>query len=369
MMKYSAKMKLMLIFLLTWFVHGQAADGYIISQKRLITVQPVYQQWVRATNQKLGETSVPIMIYYPVNRNMSVDIRTNQASVAGDRMQSLTGLTDTQIGLTYHLADYNLVFNLGLNVPSGKKELTPTEFSTSLRLSSNYFNFRVPNFGQGLNVAPGVSWAYQMLDHLVLGAGVSYQVKGGFKPLQGMTESYKPGNELLVTGGIDYQLGETAAVSTDFIFVTYSADKLGDNEIFASGRMIITNVQFIKYFDYDELRLFLRYRSKGKNRRAVAGALMEEPSRTSPNQTEAYLIYRKRLGDSFSLGFTAEFRDYEQTSRVSGVEVRGVGLAPAYRVNRNLSVPMALKYLQASYGEGGTTMSGLELGVGLQYVF
>ena len=68
--------------------------------------------------------SIPVSIYFPVNRNMSLSLRGGGATASGDYLQKLSGLMDTQFSLSYFLEVYHLVISLGANVPSGKKELT-----------------------------------------------------------------------------------------------------------------------------------------------------------------------------------------------------------------------------------------------------
>jgi len=199
----------------------------IVNQQRYIQMFPLYQSWSDASEAQFSEFTIPFSAYFPLNRNLSVDLRTHQAIADGDHLQKVSGMTDTQVSFNYYVESLNIVFNLGLNVPSGKKELTLAEFMTSLVLSSHYYNFSAPNFGQGLNITPGLTWARPIADNLVLGLGASYQYKGDFKPLKGMSDDYNPGDEVLLTGGLDVRLDETTSLSADLIYINYIADKLG----------------------------------------------------------------------------------------------------------------------------------------------
>lgn len=87
-------------------------------------------------------------------------LRGSQATASGDNIQTINGITDTQLSFSYHFEPVNLIFNLGLNLPSGKKRFTSEEFQTSSLISTNIFNFKVPGFGQGLNISPGLTWAF-----------------------------------------------------------------------------------------------------------------------------------------------------------------------------------------------------------------
>src|SRR4030042_3523372 len=111
-------------------------------------------------------------------------------------------------------------------MPTGRKKLSMDEFITSYQISLNQYNFAVPNFGQGFNLAPGISWARPLKANIVFGAGISYQYRGPFEPFAGMSGKYDPGDEILLTGGLDFRLTETSTFSTDMIWNSYGADRL-----------------------------------------------------------------------------------------------------------------------------------------------
>ena len=94
-----------LIFLfsiLILFSNSLANDNYIISQKGYIKIMPNFQMWSIEGNYDISETSFPIMVYYPISRKFNLSLRGNQANIAGD-VNTLSGLTDTQLSCSYHL--------------------------------------------------------------------------------------------------------------------------------------------------------------------------------------------------------------------------------------------------------------------------
>jgi hypothetical protein len=231
-------------------------------------------------------------------------------------------------------------------------------------LSANIFNFQVPNFGQGFNISPGLTWAAPVRDNFVLGLGASYQYKGSFKPVAGLTGDYNPGDEVLLTGGLDLRLNETTTLSSDLIFTLYSMDKIGDTEIFAAGNKLVANAQFRKYFDFNELWLFARYRSSAKNDLAAGGQLVTEDEKTTPDQIELLGHYQARFTRRFSMRFLAEGRVYQDTPVFDGVKLFGGGLAPVFLLSPNFQVLGHFKYLTGGF-DGGARLSGLEVGVGM----
>lgn len=353
-----------IIYSLVFTIVHADDNPYIINQSSFFRVMPIYQHWSVSDNSTISEMSTPFFAYLPVNRQIGITLRGSQASVNGD-LPGLNGVTDTQLSMSYHLESMNLVFNVGLNLPSGKDELTVEEFQTSALLSLNQFNFTVPNFGQGLNVSPGISWALPLGDNFVVGLGASYQYKGKFKPIEDMIDLYTPGDEILFTSGFDIRLGPASSLSTDVIYTTYETDKIGGRPVFESGSRIVFSEQFYRYFGHNRLWLSGRYRSKSKNSYAVAGALLEEAEKTSPNQIEFLAHYTFRFNKIFSLGFMTNIRSFEKTSVFPGIDLVGFGIAPKLSFSQTISIPFQLKYNYGMY-KNQDILSGYEGGLGLE---
>ena len=361
------KKYVLLFTLLLLFTNTQANDNYIIGQKAYIKIMPVFQQWSIESNYDISEISFPTMVYYPVNRALSLSLRGNHANVGGDA-NTLSGLTDAQLSGSYHLENANLVLNVGLNVPSGKKELTANEFSTSSQIAYSYFNFQVPGFGQGLNISPGISWAAPVSDNLVLGLGATYQLKGGFKPLENMTDNYDPGDEILVTGGFDIKLAPTTTFAIDIIYTTYGEDKMGSQTVFGSGDKIMVSSMLRSYQKFNELFLLVRYRSKGKNSYYIGGVFQEEAEKTIPNHLEIIGYYKIRSSKQFYISLLGESRTFFETDIFPGLNIIGFGVSPEFSPSRNIKIPIRFKYFFGDF-EGGTSISGIEAGVGVNYLF
>ncbi len=344
--------------------------------KRLFAnLLPLYQNWSLKDSSDISEITVPVFVHYQLNRNLGLSFRGSHASAEGDHVQTLSGLTDTQLDINYRPQNYNFVFHLGFSLPSGQRELTEEEFETSILVSNNIFNFRRPNFGQGLNVTAGVSWAQSLSDNVVLGLGVSYHLKGKFRPLRDLPDDYTSGDEILLTGGFDLRLNNTTTFSSDLILTFFGTDKLGTDGVFAPGNRLVLNAQFRKYFGFNEFWLFTRYRTRTKNERAVVtgGALLTEEERTFPNQLEVRSHFRKRFNDNFYARLLLEgrfyqeapaFQSFEQSLISAGVNLVGFGVAPEFRLSENLTLPVVLKYFTGSFGEG-PDISGLEVNSGV----
>ena len=344
-----------------------AEDAYIIRQKGSIKIMTMNQSWKNAEGSRFSELSFPVQVYLPFSRKVSLSIRSSRASAGGDELEKISGFNDTQCIINYHLEESNIVLNLSANLPTGKKEFNFEEFQTSYLLSYNHFNFQVPNFGQGLNISFGVTKAIPTSENLVLGFGASYQLKGEYKLFEDMSQAYDPGDELLITGGFDVRLSETSNLSTDVIYTHYKKDRMGGEEVFVSGNKIVLNAQFRSYSGYSELWLFGRYRSKGKNSLSIAGELVPEEEKSSPNQVELMGHYRFPLSPKFYLSLLFEGRFYKKTVAFQGIKIYGIGIAPQISLSPASRLVGRLKYLTGKY-TGREKLRGTEIGLGIKFI-
>lgn len=336
----------------------------------LIRVMPVYQRWSQGKGNEFAQFSVPVYVRLMFGRKLSLALRGGQATASGDNTQKLSGVTDTQLSLYYSAA--NFIFNLGLNLPSGKRALTYPEFLTTSLLSLNHYNFQTPSYGQGFNVAPGFTWAWPVSEKFALGLGATYQYKGRFKPLT-LIDKYNPGDEILLTGGLDWRMGETAKFSVDVISTIYGKDKIDTAVVFAAGHRFVTHAQFRQNFGFDELWLFARYLSRGKNSLAVGGALLPENKKSAPDQFEMNALYFHRFNRGFASGFLLESRYFTKPPAITvlssaGISMFGFGITPEFSPAPAFRIPLRLKYLFGNV-PGGQKISGLEAGVGMALSF
>jgi len=338
-------------------------DPYIIKQKLFVTAIPTYQAWNQEGNN-ISQVSFPLYAYLPLSRSLGVTLRNSPASTTGDNLTDLQGFTDTQIGVSYHLEPANLVFHLGVNVPSGQRELSEEEFNTSIALSYKFYDFRVPNFGKGLNVNPGISWAFPLSEQFVLGLGASYLYNGKYKPIKDMPDDYDPGDEIQFAGGFDIAANPTTTVTADVIYTLYEADRLGDKKVYEAGDKLAANAQFRKFFAFNELLLMAYYRNRGKSDVPVNGVSQPGDKTITPAQFGFLGQYRIRIHPKFYLGLIAEARNYQKTDILPGVSLFGGGLAPEISLSPAFKIISRFKFLSGKF-EGGDSISNLEAGVGI----
>ncbi|HDQ00763.1 MAG TPA: hypothetical protein ENN22_16495 [bacterium] len=342
-------------------------NGYIISQKAYIHFSPTFQSWSTNSRFNIHETSLSLAAYYPINRTTSLSLTGNQAQIAGD-VDKMSGFTDSQLQLSHHLVNANLVLSLGVNLPSGKKEFNEQEFRTSSQISYSFYNFKVPGFGQGLNLSPGLSWAAPLNDKIAVGFGVTYQYKGDFKPVENMVDSYKPGDEILITAGFDFQFSPATTFAADVIYTFYNQDKMGNLTVFEAGDRLTISGQLRSLIGQNELRIISRFRSPGKNSYYIGGIFQLESEKTTPNQFEGIGSFKLSFSPGLALTVQGEIRTFSKSALLPAMNIFGVGVKPEIQINKNFAISPRLIFY---YGDvqGGTSLAGTDASIGLSYFF
>ncbi len=358
-----------LLFLLILSAAARSqTDQNVISRQGSVSITPVYQSWTgKNAGFSFSEFSTMIAAYVPMGRNASLSVGGGGAASGGD-VAALSGLTDVQLGVNYYLEPANTVFSLGVNAPTGKKELSHDQFTTSILFSQPLFNMQVPVWGQGLNLNPGVSWVFPANDNLVLGLAAAYQYRGKYKPIDG-GGFYAPGGEITGSLGADYRLNDVQSLSADFMFTSYGTDTYNDAQVFASGNSYWFNVQYRQFFHENELHVTAGYRSTSKGKVAGVGGLVSEAERLEPGRFEASCEFKQVFNPRFSVSYLAEVRIYENTPEAySGSKVAGVGAAPAFSLPSGLYFPALLK---VDFGnlKGGGSITGLDARIGVGHTF
>lgn len=361
-MNILTKRLLLLLMLLGLAAEGAAQDEALYLSSRQ---QPVrfsfgasYQSYAEDGGD-LTEFSLPVAVSIPLGRRLGVSLLASQASASGDNVESVSGISDAQVGLSYYqqVGQGSVVISLGANLPSGKRELTQDEFETSIFLSRHFYNFRVPGFGQGFNLSPGIVVAVPVSPDVVLGVGASYQIKGGYKPIAGM-DDYDPGDEILLTGGFDYRVSRTANLSADVTYTLYGSDTFSGQDVYTSGDKLTVTAQVLSYLGLHELRLVGRFRSLSKGSRPAVLGASDESLQTLPGQVLLRGSYRHRVSPAFTLGLLAQARLFDETDAFEARNLFDAGLTPVIAVSDQVALQLRFIYTLGDF-------TGFEAGGGL----
>jgi hypothetical protein len=365
-MKRFLKFYLLLILILS----GRNFSQDIYSERPVATVNliPVYEYWSINDSSDFSEFTNVITAGYNPFKNTSFRLVTRYASVGaniGNVSNNLSGLSDLQIMIKHRFPDENITIDGGLNIPSGKTKLNPEEFVTTQIISQELFGLRTSNFGQGLNAFLGVTWLHPMSDNVVIGAGVSYQVKSEYQPLSVVEDKYTPSNEVSLTAGLDIKLSETQTVSGDFTGIFYGSDQLNGNDVFSSGNRLIFNARYRQFFAFNYLTISLLYRNVAIDQLKGTYTVLDY-EKTTPNQLYIGASYNQRFNSSFSLGYGIFTQIYEETAvYFSGYTIYGASISPQFAISRSFSIPVYLKYAFGSANDK-TDLTNFDISAGIK---
>lgn len=329
-------------------------------QIRLSTMA-VYQRFEHG-EQLLEQTSFPVSASVQINDRLGMSLRAGGAASTGSQgVSSVSGLADAQLGMNFlqPVGSGSVLFSLGANLPSGRRELEPDEFATSILLSQKFYGFRQPVLGQGLAVSPGATLALPLGETFVIGAGAGYQYKGSYTPISTLESDYDPGDEILLTLGADLLVAEASAVSADVTYTLYGADEVDGETVYDAGDKISGTLQYLGYRGFHELRVVARYASRAKGELpATGGNLVTEDERSLPDFGRLQIVYRRRTASQIDVGFLAQARTYGSTRLFSEKYLGDVGILPELRIADAVTLTTRFVYTFGSF-------SGLEAGVGI----
>lgn len=344
---------------------GDRSDIYLSSQQRPIDVVfgAVYQTYTDGTGpaeREISELSIPTAVFVPLGSSLGLSVLASHATVSGDNLETISGLTDVKLGASFYqrVGQGSLVVSIGANIPVGETEFTEEEYSTAVAQSLHVYNFRVRGYGQGFNVAPGFTFAYPVSERVVLGVGASYQSRGGYRPVVLLDSDYNPGDEVLVTGGIDIRLSQTLNFSADATYTTYDPDTIEEEEVFTAGDKLTATGQLLGRFGFNELRLLARYRSPDGSTIPATGALPERTVQTIPTELFLHASYEQRIARRFSIGLMAQGRLFEEATFYDALTLIDVGLLPTIRFTDGVALETRFLYTTGD-------IEGFEAGGGL----
>jgi len=259
----------------------------------------------------------------------------------------------------------NLILNGGLNLPSGKTELTSTEFLTSRIISQDIFSMKTPSFGQGLNIFLGATWLHPVSDNFVFGVGAAYQIKNEYQPLDSISDKYKPSNEISVTGGFDIKLSRTSTLTGDVTGIFYGSDKLAGNEVFSTGNRIVSHLLFRQYFDFNVLSFMALYRNVAIDKLKGLYAFIDNEKFT-PNQFYLGFFFNQKFSSVFSFEYGVFSSFYEKTASIfSGYNLYGLSLSPEFRLSPIVTLPVLLKFAFGN-ADQKPDLQNFEIGSGIR---
>jgi hypothetical protein len=149
---------------------------------------------------------------------------------------SLTGLTDTELRVTYSMPRYVSVSG-AVMLPTGKSTHTAEEAEVASIVAADLLPFRVSNWGSGGGLDVSATLAIPA-GNANVGARVGYQVAREFEPLDGESFAYRPGNQFYGRLAVDYNVGSSGKASAHLTLQQFSADVSNGQNLYQSGNRL-----------------------------------------------------------------------------------------------------------------------------------
>ena len=320
---------------------GGTTDGlYLTNEQPPVQVSTsALFQYFEEGDTTLTQLTMPLAVFVAPHPRLGLSMRVAATSIEGDQLTSVFGPADAQAALSYllPLGAASAVASVAANLPFGEAALSRSERSTAFLLGQNFYDFRLPSVAQGFNVAPGLTVAVPLNARVAVGAGVVYQVRGSFEPLRFDESEYDPGDELLVTAGLDVRLGEEGSVALDGSYIYYTEDTFGDLA-YTTGDAVAVTAQWSGPVGAHRARLLGRVRHKAESEIPPEVGAFLGLDATVPTQGRVLGEVRFDLSPRLALGTFVQGRHYTESEAFSAKTLVDAGLAPEYLVGRGLTI-------------------------------
>ena len=267
-----------------------ARDNYSVN------VESYYSAWSDNFGNNGNQLVTPLTVTYAKD-DFNVGIRTAyinsnfngvlllDGQKIGTRQGSVSTLSDTSLSLAYNLlkkSDYPVRLNLDFNLPTGKATLFGDEKNAIMDGSL----VQQTRFGEGFNIAPGVSVSHALSPKDVVGVGTSYIIRGQFDPNGDVSkDEIKPGNDLV--GTLQYQhLDSNWMAMGGLIYTNSGVTQRGGLDYYQKGARLDVNFTGAYVpFERNRVQLTTRYftQSPDNVRNFFTGNLEKETANNNGN--------------------------------------------------------------------------------------
>ncbi len=339
---------------------GQPSALYANAERQpfRVTMEGLFQRF-SDDGEDISEVSLPLGLFLPIGDNVALSMQTNYAAVSGSDIETVSRLGDAQFVASYFqpAGVGSLVFSLGVNATTGNSALSFQEFRTSTLAGQTAYDLRVPTFGQGIRVAPAVTYAFPVGERLALGLGVSYQYRGPYEPLDDLPDQYDPGEEVLLTAGADLGVTPTSSFSLDLSLGLNGTDTWGPMT-YEPGNTVTATAQYLLLLGFHQVRAVARYRDRGEGNLPNEAATAET---AVPTQIQFFTDVRYQVTPTFEVGALARVRNYGESALLGESQTLfDIGVNPAVAVTEQVSLTGRFVYTLGGF-TGITAGGGLSL--------
>ncbi len=337
-------------------IYGQQAFGKIGG---------IYSHWSLDDGKnttEINQYALPLTGYMPLGENTEAYVYlANSSNTLTESREdyTLSGLGDVRFQLNRSFAEDKYVVSVGVNLPTGKKNLTLDEELPVLQmLSQNYLTFPLRRFGEGLgfNLLFGTAF---LLGELRCGTGIAYQYTGSYEPYEN-SASYNPGDFISINAGADWN-NEKTSFAGDIIYTTYTDDKSGDRKIYKQSDQVNIRLKTTHRTPSLTFHSQLEYFRRGE----YTFYNPQEERRVYGNELFFYLDASHHSPDGWDLAPLMELKlvGANDDASMGGAHVLGLGAMLGRLFTPQVSGGISGTYYTGSADDGDISISGLQVNV------
>jgi hypothetical protein len=198
-----------------------------------------------AGKRTVSQIALPFVVGIPISERFNIDITTAYAMskvVVGDdsTASEINGLTDTQIRANFRLAERNVVFTVGVNLPTGQYSVPEGQQEAAGQIGNDFLNYPISSMGNGLAGTGGVAYAASA-GNWNIGLGASARKSTEFAAFSVASSDYRftPADEYRLRFNADRPVGD-GEISLGLTYSVFGED-LADSTTYSTGdRFILT---------------------------------------------------------------------------------------------------------------------------------
>ncbi len=368
--------KISVLLTLTLLFFASTVNGQIVyDQPSSGGGRFIYNHWSiddSIGTKTLNQSVIPIYGFIPLEDNFEARFSVSSISSKLDNSETeydLSGLGDIRFQLNRSLAEDRFLLSMGVNLPTGKKELSPTDERPVMEyLSKDFLNLPVRRYGEGLGVNLLAGTATQV-GVMQLGGSISYGYNGVYTAYEDGGD-YNPGDMFSVSAGLDGPYNNFI-LSGRLSFTNYGIDKMDDEKVFKAGQQLTIQLGVATNKNNFGFRSNINYIIRGRNT-------------TYNNVTEEVDSQLKIYGNEFSWNSSVSLVPAESYYIVPSLELKfiganendfensslfGFGSEFGKRFTEDIDVNVGFKYYTGSADGGDIDLQGFQISLGIASAF
>jgi hypothetical protein len=195
-----------------------------------------------ASKRSVSQMAIPVVVVLPFGERLSIDVSTafaNSVVTAGDSTTSeINGLTDTQIRANFRVGSDQLLFTVGLNLPTGQYAVPEAEQEAAGQIGNDFLFYPISSMGNGFAGTGGIAYA-RPAGSWNLGFGGSIRKSAEFAAFSVQSSDFRftPADEYRARLSADRPVGD-GQLSLGLTYSVFGED-VADTTTYSTGDRII----------------------------------------------------------------------------------------------------------------------------------